>query len=163
MKTLFLIRHAKSSWNSFDLSDFDRSLNERGLKNAPEMANRLLKKNIVLDAIFSSPAKRALTTAKIFAEVLGFQEKIVEIPDLYEAEISAYFDLIRRLDNKSNVVAIFAHNPEITDFVNNLGLVNLDNMPTCGIFAFRVDADDWSNFSSARKEFLFFDYPKAIG
>jgi phosphohistidine phosphatase len=161
MKTLLLVRHAKSSWDAPGLSDFDRPLNERGKKDAPEMAKRLKDKNINIDLFVSSPAKRAKKTAKYFAEAFDIKKDGIQFVDnLYLASSSAFRETIIDLNDKKNVVAIFSHNPGITEFANALTNVRIDDMPTCGVFALHIDTDSWSDFENAEKKFLFFDYPK---
>lgn len=163
MKSVILVRHAKSDW-SVDADDFDRPLNERGKRDAPVMAERLLKRKLRIDAFVSSPAKRALRTAKIFAEHLGInKDEIIQTRELYLAPPGKFFEVLGKLDDKISTVAVFSHNNGITDFANSLGVVNIDNMPTCSIFAFNIDTDRWSQIRDAKKEFLFFDYPKKIG
>jgi phosphohistidine phosphatase len=161
MKSLLLIRHAKSSWD-FNVEDFERPLNERGNKNAPEMAKRLLKKDIKIDALVSSPAKRALSTATYFAEEYGKKVKnIIIVPALYNAAAESFYTAIEDLDNDDKTVAIFSHNPGITEFANSLTDTRIDDMPTCAVFALKVDIKKWKDFREAKKEFWFFDYPKA--
>ena len=139
MKTLLLIRHAKSSWENFSVSDKERPLNDRGKKNAPEMAKRLIKKKIPIDAFLSSPAKRALTTAEYFAEVYGEKKsRIIVIPELYMAGEEAFTSTIRNAPANANSIAIFSHNNGITEFVNRLSHVTIDNMPGDGRFVVRV-------------------------
>jgi phosphohistidine phosphatase len=164
MKQLLIIRHAKSSWDaSAVLNDFDRPLNDRGLKDAPAMAKKLLEKKIKIDAFISSTAKRAFTTATYFAEAYGLKEKqVISVPELYHADSSVFYKTISGADNSFNTIAVFSHNPAITHFVNELSNVKIDNMPTCGIFAVNVETDDWKEFKKATKTFWFFDYPKAI-
>ena len=162
MKILLLIRHAKSDWADGSLSDFDRSLNERGKKDAPEMASRLLEKKIIPGLLIASPAKRAKKTALKFAEVLGTPEEEVQFaPELYLAPGETFYKLIEQAENKYSTIAVFAHNPGITDFANLLTDTRIDNIPTCGIFGVRVKTDTWGDFEKAEKEFLFFDSPKA--
>jgi len=162
MKSLLLVRHAKSDWNFTGLADFDRPLNHRGHKDAPMMAERLLKQAISIDAFVSSPAKRAITTATYFAEAYGTtQAQIIQIPTLYHASKSVFSDVIQTFDNVWETAAIFAHNPGITDFANSLTNAHIDNMPTCCVFAIKADTNDWANFSVAEKKFWFCDYPKA--
>lgn len=162
MKQLLIIRHAKSSWDFTSLKDFDRTLNERGHKDAPAMAKRLLGKQIHIDSFISSPATRALTTATYFAEAYGLTEKnITTIEKLYHAAPPVFYEVINQLNNELQSVAIFSHNPGITDFVNELTATKIDDMPTCGIFAIKIDTDNWQNFSLAKKDFWFFDYPKS--
>ena len=162
MKTLILVRHAKSSWDDVNLPDFDRPLNKRGKEDAPKMAHRLQTKISKLDAILSSPAKRAKKTAESFAEAFKIKEKeIIYIPSLYHASGTDFINAIKELSDKLNTVALFSHNPGITYFVNELVPdVQIDNVPTTSVFAVKIDTANWSDFISAKKEFLFFDYPK---
>ena len=101
MKTLFLIRHAKSSWDNLTLSDFERPLNERGKYDAPLMAKRIKDKKIEIDAFVSSPAKRAKKTAEIFMDVFDAKEKkLILVPSLYEATIEKFYDAVENLKDK---------------------------------------------------------------
>lgn len=161
MKTLILVRHAKSSWDAAGVDDFDRMLNERGKKDAPEMAKRIKAKGINIDVFLSSPAKRAHKTAKYFAEELGIdKDKMVLVDKLYEASVTAFLEVVSTIDEDNKTAIIFSHNPGITEFVNTLTKVRLDNMPTCGVFAVQAEADKWTDFLKSEKHFLFFDYPK---
>jgi phosphohistidine phosphatase len=162
MKFLFIIRHAKSNQN-FLGNDFERPLNDRGLRDAPEMAKRLKNKMPSINAFISSPAKRAKTTAEFFAKEYSLlTDEVGFISALYHAPPSVFYEVINQLPNELNSVAIFAHNPGITYFINELvKTVQIDNMPTCGIFAVTFDSESWNSFATAKKEFLFFDYPKA--
>lgn len=160
-KTLLLVRHAKSDWGDASLSDFDRPLNGRGKSDAPVMAHRLLDKNIFIDAFISSPAMRARKTANIFAkEYKRDKDEIIFRDELYGAPENVFYDVIVTADNKFKSIAIFSHNPGLTDFANLLTSTRIDNIPTCGIFAIKADCDKWKNFKEAEKEFWFFDYPK---
>jgi phosphohistidine phosphatase len=163
MKTLLLIRHAKSSWDNIALSDFDRPLNDRGKKDAPAMAKRIKERKIKIDLFLSSPAKRAKKTAENFVDLHGAKEKdLILIPSLYEASPKIFFEAVENINDKNDVVALFSHNPGITDFVNSLTEKRIDNMPTCGVFAVNVKTRNWTDFKKAEKEFLFFDYPKNV-
>lgn len=163
-KSLLIVRHAKSSWADLSQKDFDRPLNDRGKKDAPAMAKRVHKeKNVELDAIVSSPAKRAITTAKFFAEEFDIKKKnIIEWPELYEASIDKFYKAVSNLSDEYSTVALFSHNPGITAFVNDLTNTRVDDMPTCAVFAIHIKADSWKAFENAEKEFWFFDYPKNI-
>jgi phosphohistidine phosphatase len=161
MKSLLLIRHAKSSWESNVLNDFDRPLNERGKKEAPEMAKSLIKKDIIIDCFVSSPARRAKKTAKLF--VRGYEKdenEILFIPDLYHASVQTFIKVVSEMNDNYEIIAIFSHNPGITEFVNILTEVQIDNMPTCAIFAVKAEINSWSGFADAKKDFWFFNYPK---
>jgi phosphohistidine phosphatase len=162
MKTILLVRHAKSNWDNFSLTDAERPLNERGKKNAPEMAARLLQKNIPIDSFLSSPAKRALTTAKFFVEVYARDAgEIIVIPELYLANKAAFTQTIINAPESSASIALFSHNSGITDFANSLTDARIDHMPTCGVFAVKCPIDSWSSFKAGENEFYFFDYPKS--
>ena len=143
MKTLLLIRHAKSSWDGTALNDFERSLNERGKRDAPIMAQRLIDKKIVIDAFVSSPAKRAKKTAELFCSAYKKKEdEIIFVSALYHATPETIFTVVEQLDNRFSSVAIFSHNDGITEFANKLteNFV-IDNMPTCSICAVKIEID----------------------
>lgn len=163
MKRLFIIRHAKSD-QSFFGNDFERPLNDRGKTDAPLMAKRLADRKIKIDALVSSPAKRAEKTAELFAECLGKNPKdIIFISALYHASPDVFYEVISALPDELDSIALFSHNPGITYFVNSLDAkTKVDNMPTTAIFAVAADIAKWIEFTGGRKEFLFFDYPKNI-
>lgn len=162
MKQLLLIRHAKSDWSTPSLGDFDRPLNERGKRDAPEMAQRLLNKKIKIDAIIASPARRAKKTASVFAKEYKMDKgEIIFKEELYGAPLNVFYDVIKNVNDKFDSIAIFSHNPGITDFANTLTDAKIDNIPTCGIFAIKIKGKHWSDFKAAEKEFWFADYPKA--
>ncbi|HET9056698.1 MAG TPA: histidine phosphatase family protein [Chitinophagaceae bacterium] len=163
MKTVLLIRHAKSSWSDPMIVDFERPLNERGKKDAPVMAKKVKDRKIHIDAFLSSPAKRAKKTARLFAEVFKYKEEnIMYKSELYHADSETFYTVIGDMDNEHNCIAIFSHNPGITYFANELTEVKIDDMPTCSVFAVQTDCRKWKEFRSSEKDFLFFDYPKAM-
>lgn len=163
MKTLLLVRHAKSSWDDPSLSDFDRPLNERGKRDAPVMVHRLLDAKVKIDAFISSPAKRAGRTARIFAkEYKRKKDEIIYKTELYGAGENEFFEIVSKIDDKFDNVALFSHNPGLTDFANELTDTKIDNIPTSAVFAIRAEAKSWSEFKNAKKEFWFFDYPKSV-
>ena len=163
MKTLILVRHAKSSWDHPGMADEDRPLNDRGSKDAPDMAERLRKK-MKVDHFVSSPAKRARKTARYFADEFGKKKDDVHLePELYMASVASFYKTISGLKDKYDTVAIFSHNPGITEFVNMLTEMRVDNMPTSAIFAVEAKIDSWTDFEKAEKKFLFFDTPKNHG
>lgn len=161
MKSLIIIRHAKSSWDITTVDDFDRPLNDRGKNDAPEMAKRLLKEKIKIDAFISSPAKRAKKTAQLFIdEFQRSKDDIIYIPELYNVSSAVLYKVAESIEDKYSSAAIFSHNPGVTDFANSLTTFKIDDMPTCGIFAIKVHSDKWKDFQNAQKEFWFFNYPK---
>ena len=163
MKKLLIIRHAKSSWANSNETDFERPLNDRGRMNAPEMAERLVKRNVLPDAIISSAAKRTIETSLLMMKPLGLQQQqLVKKQELYLATPDTILETIVSMDDAWQTAAIVAHNPGVTDFVNTLCEVKVDDMPTCAVYAVDIKTDSWINFNKATKEFLFFDYPKLL-
>lgn len=164
MKTLLIVRHAKSSWDNADIGDIHRPLNDRGKRDAPAMAQRLIRSGVKIDRLVSSPAKRALQTAEAFHEAGdGKGKEIRVVADLYHASPAVFKEVVEGLDNDDQTVALFSHNPGITAFVNMLTNMRVDNMPTCSVFAVRSNAEKWSDFLSSHPTYWFFDYPKAGG
>lgn len=161
MKRLYLVRHAKSSWKNLDLPDIDRPLNKRGKRDAPFMGERLTKYNAKPDIIISSPAKRALTTAKIIAKKIGYLKEKIEIKDsLYGAAIPTILNIIHYLDDSIHEAILFGHNPEFTALANYLTKYNVENIPTCGIFCVDFEVESWKDIAEGNGIFIFFDFPK---
>lgn len=156
MKTLLLVRHAKSDW-PVDVEDFDRPLNELGMINAPKMARFLQDKLIEIDTFISSPAKRALETCKLFSEV--YKKSFSTDESLYNPKERNFENLIVGLENTINSVILFSHNNGISNFANSL-TDEIVNLPTSGVVGYQVDCDNWSDFSTATKKFLYFYSPK---
>ena len=159
-KHLFIIRHAKSDW-SFDVSDFDRPLNSRGFKNAPEMAKRLADYAIKPQQLVSSPAKRAITTAQVFAEQLHIPVNAIKLePRIYEALPNTLLQIIGELDNRIDSVAFFGHNPGLTLLVNYLADETIYNLATCSIVHLRFDGvSDWESVSGGMGTNVWFAEP----
>jgi phosphohistidine phosphatase len=163
MKTLLLVRHAKSSWDDLLLHDFDRPLNARGLKDAPMMAQRVKANKIKIDGFISSPAKRAKSTCELFMKELAMNKKeMILQTQIYLASPEVLLEAVKQINNQFDTAAVFAHNSGITDFANSLTSLRVDNMPTCSVFAVKIHTNNWSEFKMAKKEFLFFDYPKLL-
>jgi len=162
MKTLYLIRHAKSSWNDMTLDDFDRPLNKRGKRDAPVMAEWLKSTVGSLDAIISSSAKRAMATAKQFAD--KFDLEVTYHRSLYHAGEGEILSSIYSLDDKHTSAALFGHNPGFTYFANNFvdDSGHIDNVPTCGIVGIRSSAESWADFDERNANVDFFMYPKKL-
>ena len=163
MKNLYVVRHAKSSWVDFTKSDFERTLNERGIRDAPDMAGRILKRHVYIDCFVSSPAVRAKETCNIFCGAFGKDPgNIIFIDRLYNASLNTFYEVVRSLDDRYSSVAIFSHNPGITDFVNSLcENVRVGNMPTAGVFGIESPVKEWKKFKEMDNQYLFFDYPKS--
>jgi phosphohistidine phosphatase len=162
LKSLLLVRHAKSDWADASLKDFDRPLNDRGKRDAPVMAHRMLDKKIKIDAFIASPAKRAKKTAELFAsEYRKDKKEVIFFEELYLADPESFFKVIEQTDDDFSSIAVFSHNEGITQFANQLSDVRVDDMPTCSIFAVKMKLKKWKDFREAEKEFWFFDYPKS--
>ena len=161
-RTLVMIRHAKSSWANPLQSDFERPLNDRGEKDAPMMGERLKNRNIIPGVIIASTAKRAKQTAKKIAKAVGYDEdKIVWHEKLYHCIPAVFEEVLHEVADDIKTVFIVAHNPGITEFVNQLcDQFYTDNMPTCGIAGAKFDAEQWNEFNRINKTVFLYDYPK---
>lgn len=160
MKTLILIRHAKSSW-SHDFSDIDRPLSKRGTSDANLLSKELLNYGIEVDAIFSSPANRALTTCRIFLKNLNLPLKLLEIrEDLYDFEGRQVADFVHNLDDKYHQVVIFGHNHAFTAIANRFGDKFIDNVPTCGLVMLRFAVESWKDIDNGHTKMTLF--PKEL-
>ncbi len=162
MKKIYLIRHAKSSWNHANLDDFDRPLNERGKTDAPVMAAVLRDKGARLDAMICSPAKRALTTARVFAEVLGLRDSVFSTNHaLYLPTTHQILEVVNGLDDQWESVALVGHNPGFSDFLDYLTGSGID-MPTCAVACIGLDLESWNEVSASAGKLEYLEYPKNI-
>jgi phosphohistidine phosphatase len=161
LKTVFFVRHAKSSWEDPSLDDIERPLNKRGLRDAPNMAKMLHSRGHVPDRLLSSPANRALTTAVFFAEAFDIPRSEIDVrPEIYEAMPQDLIDLIRSLPEAWSSVYLFGHNPTFTDLVNRFSGNGIDNVPTCGVVQVEADVDRWSHFNPGKASIKAFYHPK---
>ncbi len=164
MKSVYLLRHAKSSWSDNSLSDKERPLNQRGRCDAPDMGRRFAERDEKLERVVSSPAVRAHTTAELFCETCGFAPgEIVLDDDLYFLGSGSIEDVILRQDDGFQSLMLVFHNPDITWFANSIDDdVCIDNIPTAGLVKLVSDTKHWQDWSRAKSEFEYFDYPKNI-
>lgn len=161
MKTLLLIRHAKSSWKDLNLNDFDRTLNTRGKADAPFMGKLLKEAGETPDLIVSSPAKRALATAKLIARELGYKTTgIQQNHMIYDATFQDLLELVYKLDDTHGVVAIVGHNPGLTLLSDYLTDYYIDNIPTCGIVKMVFDTSRWKEIIKGAGSMEYFKYPR---
>ena len=161
MKRLYLVRHAKSSWKQSGLSDRDRPLNKRGKRDAPFMGQRLKKYAACPDLMLSSPAKRALKTAKIIAQEINSPKKSIVINEaFYSRGTHAILDVIRSVDDAHESLMIFGHNPDVTELAELLTDYQVNNIPTCGIFCIDFNVNFWQEVDVGKGIVAFFDYPK---
>ncbi|UXX79100.1 histidine phosphatase family protein [Reichenbachiella carrageenanivorans] len=163
MKTLYLVRHAKSSWKDASLRDRDRPLNKRGKRDAPRMADVLKEKVNCPDVFVSSPSRRTQDTAVSFLHVYGKLIADLELEEaLFHGDEGDMASVIGRLDNGHQSAMLFVHNPGITDYANELAKVSIFNIPTCGVAAISLDTDCWSEVGKCPAEMLFYYYPKGL-
>ena len=162
MKTLYLLRHAKSSWSEPGLGDQQRPLNKRGTADAPVMGERLCARGESIDAVVSSPALRAQTTAELFTRGCGYAGSGIAIdPDLYFLGSGSIEGVIRAQDDRLQALMLVFHNPDITQFVNSIDYAfRVDNMPTCALVRLNCDIEHWSDWSRESARVDYFDFPK---
>jgi phosphohistidine phosphatase len=160
MKELIVIRHAKSSWANPGMHDHQRPLNSRGERDAPEMSIRL-RDFTQPGHIVTSDARRALETAMIFKKKLDIADANTQITrELYHASSIDMLSLFRQLSNEIMSIMSFSHNPGITNFVNHIPGVRIDNVPTCGIAIIQCDTDNWKELTFDQMSMIKFMYPK---
>jgi phosphohistidine phosphatase len=161
MKNLIVIRHAKSDRNLSSLADMDRPLNDRGRHDAPLMGSVLKLRGIEPDSIVTSPAKRALETAELIAEAVGYDKAGIVVRDcIYLEEVPALVELIRSFENLHDTVCLIGHNPHLSELVVRLTGENVGSLPTCGIAAIEFPVDAWTYILAGSGRLVFFDFPK---
>lgn len=161
MKNLYLLRHAKSSWDDPELKDFERPLNSRGLGDIPIIAQRFTSRQSKVDCIVCSPATRTKTTARLFAEAIGYSGgEIVSNPELYFAGVGMFLKAAKLMDATCESAMLVGHNPAITDFANAMTGADIDNIPTSGLVQISLDIDSWAEAALGAGTLLEFDYPK---
>jgi phosphohistidine phosphatase len=160
MKTLLLVRHAKSSRDDPATPDKDRPLNNRGKRDAPKMGERLAERDVKPDLILSSPAARALKTAEIVAKKLDYELKDIAVDErLYAVGADDLLDVVRQLGDKLKRVMVVGHNPELTTLAHRFSS-EIIHMPTCAVAEFKFDAKSWSTIDKDKPVKVALDYPK---
>ena len=161
MLTLFLCRHAKSSWDEPGLSDKDRPLNARGKNDAPMMGRMLENREENPDLIISSPAERAFKTAKLISDEIGYRQKDIIVDNrIYMAGIDDFIEVLKECRSKDKTIMIFSHNYGITDFANYISSSRIDNIPTCGIVKIKFEFSNWEKIKKEKGKLEYFIYPK---
>ncbi|PKO97740.1 MAG: phosphohistidine phosphatase [Bacteroidetes bacterium HGW-Bacteroidetes-9] len=161
MKTLYLMRHAKSSWKHAELSDLERPLLEKGLKRTRLVIEYLQEKNTNIELIITSNAVRAVDTARIIAHAFKVDENNFRIEKgVYMADADSLFDQFFDLPEKVTQVMMIGHNPSITNFVNTFLDEKIDYLPTSGVVAINFDTDHWEELPLASHQLGFIVYPK---
>ncbi|MGB9771196.1 MAG: SixA phosphatase family protein [Candidatus Kapaibacteriota bacterium] len=161
MKTLVIIRHAKSDWSDPNITDIERPLNKRGKRDAPFMANLLKEKGVHPELILTSPAERALQTVKYFVEEFKTDKsKVVVREEIYTMGAFAIRKLLSQIDDIHNTVFLFGHNPDLTTLANQLLDMFIENIPTTGVVCIDLDINSWKEILTTRGKLRFFEYPK---
>lgn len=160
MKILYLIRHAKSDWNNPELTDFERILNKKGLKDVPFMAKKLNESAFNPVHIICSSSQRTRTTVKLICNEINYPLKDVCFDSsIYEASLTTLISIINLLPNNKDEIAIIGHNPSITDLSNYLTTEHIGNMPTCSIVKIKLEIDNWNEIVNGIGIQKFFIYP----
>lgn len=163
MKTLTLLRHAKSSWSEAGISDKDRPLNLRGNRDAPVMGRRIKDSPVRPSLILVSKAARAWATAKIIAREISYPREFLQGDDrLYLASVRQILEVLVEQDSGFNSIMVVGHNPGLTELANQLVPDLTPNLPTCGVVAVHIDSEDWNLRGNPPTELVYHDYPKRI-
>ena len=161
MKRLYLIRHAKSRKDIPGIKDKERPLNKRGKKDAEYIARRLKKQKVIVQALYSSPAKRALDTARVIAKKIGFpRKKIKVVNSIYYSNIPKLLKVVKGMDDRMFSAAVFGHNPELFKLVNYLTLRSIKEFPTCAVFGIDFNIDSWREVARKTGRIVLIDAPK---
>lgn len=163
MKTLYLVRHAKSSWSLNELPDIDRPLNDRGYGDAHLMSKSLLHKIQVPDLMISSSAIRATSTALIFARTFGYPvEKLQLEAQLYETKVADYLEVLSRVPDGVQNLMVFAHNFTISEIVPYFLGETIEEMSTCAVMGMDLEIDHWGDIKTARGNRALYLFPKML-
>ena len=163
MKTVYIVRHAKSSWEDMTLADHDRPLLPVGIKRTKKIAAYLKQRGIRPDLMLSSSAVRALETAKIIAKEIGYPVDNIKIEKrLYYASASDILDELYALPDEVETAMVFGHNPTLTYFVNQFINSGIDNLPTSGVVGIRFKAGSWEKISNAKYKADLIVFPKML-
>jgi phosphohistidine phosphatase len=163
MKTLYIVRHAKSSWDEPGLTDHDRPLNTTGIKKTKLVIEYLQNKNVMPDLIISSSARRAKDTAFQIADGIGYPpSEIVIDKNMYHASADTIFNELFALPDDIQSVMIFGHNPTLTYFVNQFLEPPIVNLPTTGVVAVEFATNKWTEIGSAKYRNRFTVFPKML-
>ncbi|MBE2222826.1 MAG: histidine phosphatase family protein [Anaerolineae bacterium] len=146
MKTLLILRHAKSSWENANLTDYERPLTSRGKQDAPRMGRLLLENDLTPDLIISSSAERALTTAELVALNSGYEQEITVTRQLYHGDPEDYLEIVREKGGPHGRVMVVGHNPGLEALVEEL-TSSYQIMPTAALVQVNLPIDSWADFT----------------
>lgn len=163
MKTLYIVRHAKSSWKYPELPDDERPLLEKGKKRTRKIIDFLIEKDVKVDLIISSHATRALETAKIIGHAIGYPEDNIMISrQVYHSSADRLYDQFYDLNDKINSLMIVGHNPTLTNFANHFLDEKIDWLPTSAVVSVSFDTPHWVNVPLAKRTTNFVVAPKEL-
>ena len=161
MKTLYLVRHAKSDWKNSNTGDFDRPLNDRGMKSAPLIATMLKKKKVLPELVIASPANRAITTAELFCEILGYPKELIrKRMEIYEEGTGTLMKIVQEISDSCKTAMLFGHNPTMTDFSNLLAGNHIDSLVTCGVVRIDMDIKSWKDAAPETGTLVWYEFPR---
>lgn len=161
MKSILLIRHAKSSWDAPHLPDFERPLNDRGIDSIRIMGELISKKREIISHFFASSAARAHATGSGLVQKIGQSNKDLSFhKELYHASVSDLLQFTCRISNEMHTVALVGHNPGLTDYFNYLVDNYIDNIPTCGIVKINLNIKEWKEVTKSCGRLEYFEFPK---
>lgn len=149
MRTLLILRHAKSSWKDTGLLDHDRPLNKRGKRDSPRVGELILQQGLVPDLIVSSTAKRARSTARRVAKACGYAGEIRLTPQFYHAPAGIYIEVLNQVSDDYSRVMVVGHNPGMEELVGRLGRSCV--MPTAALANLSLPIDKWSALDGVTK------------
>ena len=161
MKTIYLVRHAKSSWQYPDLDDFERPLNKRGRKSLLIMGKILNNLKVAPDLIISSPATRAAITARVIADMINYPSNRIQYTEaIYLSGQATLLNVIKEINDSVKKAMLVGHNPGLTDLANYISDQRIDNIPTCGVFCVDLEIKSWSKIDGQSGKIIFFEFPK---
>jgi len=161
MKTIYIVRHAKAGLGGTHTGDFDRKLNEVGLKAAHFMAELLEQRGVVPELVLSSPAERAINTAEIFCDILRYpKERLEKRMEIYEGGAGRLLTILQQIADTNKTVMLFGHNPTISSFSNLLAVGDIDSLATCGVVRIDVAVDSWREVRPGSGKLIWYEFPK---
>ena len=163
MKTIYIVRHAKSSWGDFSISDHERTLTQVGVNKTKKVIDFFNKNNVKPSVIICSSAIRAVETAKLIAQGINYDvNQIITNASLYHADVNDIYNELFGVDNKLNSAMIIAHNPTLTDFANEFAVPVIDNLPTTGVICVEFETDNWHEITNAKYKVKFVVFPRML-
>jgi phosphohistidine phosphatase len=161
MKTLLLLRHAKSDWENPNLSDFERPLNQRGLKTAPLMGKFIREKGLKIDLIISSPATRAHETARLVSEKAKLKADTRFDERIYEASVGQLLQVVSETEDQVESLLMVGHNPGFSGLLQLLTR-EFYNMPTAALAKINLDIKTWAEIRPGDGKLEFLQRPKEL-